>query len=216
MRPDPPIVPEAWRVLDDYPRRDHLEFYRRYPNPFYALTFELDATGLRAAILDAGVSTYAGFCWAFHRALLTVDAFRVRLLGDAVVLHDTLRLGLTVPAPRRTFSFSDLDWHADPAVFFPAAAVAMSRASAITKLVGGEAPNFAYYTALPRLPFTGFTHVTLPDPLAGQPEIAFGKFREHSGRVLVPVGLQVNHVYVDGVDLGDLYDAAQDSFHRAF
>jgi len=216
MRPDPPIVPEAWRVLDDYPRRAHLEFYRRYPNPFYALTFELDATGLRAAILDAGVSTYAGFCWAFHRALLTVDAFRVRLLGDAVVLHDTLRLGLTVPAPRRTFSFSDLDWHADPAVFFPAAAVAMSRASAITKLVGGEAPNFAYYTALPRLPFTGFTHVTLPDPLAGQPEIAFGKFREHSGRVLVPVGLQVNHVYVDGVDLGDLYDAAQDSFHRAF
>lgn len=216
MRPDPPIVPEACRVLDDYPRRAHLEFYRRYPNPFYALTFELDATRLRAAIVGAGVSTYAGFCWAFHRAVLTVDAFRVRLVGDTVVLHDTLRLGLTVPAPRRTFSFSDLDWHADPAVFFPAAADAMTRASASARLVGGEAPNFAYYTVLPRLPFTGFTHVTLPDPLAGQPEIAFGKFRECDGRVLVPVGLQVNHVYVDGADLGDLYDAAQDSFHRAF
>ncbi len=216
MRPGPPIVRETWRVLGDYPRRPHLEFYRRYPNPFYSLTFELDATHLRAAVVDAKVSTYAGFCWAFHRALLTVDAFRVRLLGEVVVLHDTLRLGLTVPAPRRTFSFSDLDWHADPAVFFPSAAAAMARASASTQLVGGEAPNFAYYTVLPRLPFTGFTHVTLPDPLAGQPEIAFGKFREHSGRVLVPVGLQVNHVYVDGIDLGDLYDAAQDSFHRAF
>jgi hypothetical protein len=32
----------------------------------------------------------------------------------------------------------------------------------------------------------------------------------------VPVGVLVNHLYVDGSDLGDLYEAAQDSFARAF
>jgi chloramphenicol O-acetyltransferase type A len=214
MRPGSPT--SNFRVLGDYPRRAHLEFYRRYPNPFYSVTFELDATRLRAAIADAGVSTYAAFCWAFHRALLDVEAFRVRLHGDDVVLYDELRLGLTVPAPRRTFSFTDLDWHPDAGVFFPAAASVMARASASSELVGGEAPDFAYYTALPRLPFTGFTHVALPDPLAGQPEIAFGRFAERDARVRLPVGLQVNHVYVDGADLGELYEAAQDSFDRAF
>ena len=35
-------------------------------------------------------------------------------------------------------------------------------------------------------------------------------------RLLVPVGLQVNHMYVDGADLGELYDGAQASFSRAF
>ncbi len=204
------------RVLHEYARRPHLEFYRRYPDPFYAVTFELDATALRAALAAAGRSTYAGFCWAFHRALRGIDAFRTRLEGEQVVLHDDLRVGLTVPAPQRTFSFANLSWHADPTRFFPAAAAEMARAGASAQLVGGDAPDFAYYTALPRLPFTGFTHAPLADREAGQPEIAFGKFREQGGRVLVPVGVQVNHMFVDGADLGDLFEAAEDSFARAF
>lgn len=205
------------QVLHDYPRRAHLEFYRRYPSPFYAVTFELDAGPLRRRLREAGASTYAGFCWAFHRALQAVPAFRVRLAGEDVVLHERLRLGLTVPAPGRTFSFMALDWDDDAGRFLPTAAAAMARAGARVDLSGGgEAPDFAYYTALPRVPFTGLTHAALADRTAGQPEVAFGKFREEGARVLVPVGVQVNHMYIDGTDLGDLYEGAQDSFTRAF
>lgn len=205
----------GFRVLSAYARRPHLEFYRRYPDPFYSTTFELDATRLRRRLADEGRSTYAGFCWAFHRAVLAVEAFRVRLVGDEVVLHDGLRLGLTVPAPGRTFSFAQLEWDEAPLPFLTRAAAVMAEASTRASLVGGEAPDFAYYTALPRLPFVGFTHVKLPDPTAGQPAIAFGRFSERDGRVVVPVGIQVNHLYVDGADLGELYEAAQDSFARA-
>lgn len=205
----------GFRVLTDYPRRPHLEFYRRYPDPFYSTTFELDATQLRRRLNEEGRSVYAGFCWAFHRALLQVEAFRVRLAGEDVVLHDGLRLGLTVPAPGRTFSFMQLDWDEEPARFFERAAVATALASSRVTLTGGDAPDFAYYTALPQLPFVGFTHARLPDPTAGQPTIAFGRFGERAGRLLVPVGIQVNHLYVDGGDLGDLYEAAQASFARA-
>lgn len=205
----------SFRVLPDYPRRAHLEFYRGYPSAYYSVSFELEAGLLRRQLKAAGVSTYAGFCWAFHRGLLTIDAFRIRLAGEDVVLHDGLRLGLTVPAPLRTFSFVNLEWHADPSRFFPAAEEAMTRASAQVDLRGGgESPDFAYYTAVPRLPFIGFTHVPLADRTAGQPAIAFGKFREEGERLLVPVGLQVNHMYVDGADLGELYEAAQASFTR--
>ena len=203
------------RVLHAYPRRAHLEFYRAYPSAYYSVSFELEAGLLRRRLREAGVSTYAGFCWAFHRALLAVEAFRVRLDGEDVVLHDCLRLGLTVPAPGRTFSFVNLEWAEEAERFFPAAAAAMTRASAQVDLSGGgEAPDFAYYTAVPRLPFIGFTHVPLADRTAGQPAIAFGKFREEGERLLVPVGLQVNHMYVDGADLGELYEAAQASFTR--
>lgn len=205
----------GFRRLDPYPRRPHLDFYRRYPNPFYATTFELDASILRRRLVEARASTFAGFCWAFHRAVLTIEAFRVRLQGDEVVLHDGLRLGLTTPGPGRTFSFVQLDWDVDPGRFLAAAATLTARAAQAVDLTGGDAPDFAYYTALPKLPFTGFTHVPLPDPTAGQPLVAFGRFRDQDGRVIVPVGVQVNHLYVDGGDLGDLYEAAQDSFTRA-
>ncbi len=207
----------SFRVLHAYPRRAHLEFYRRYPSAYYSVSFELEAGLLRRRLREVGVSTYAGFCWAFHRALQALEAFRVRLDGEQVVVHERLRLGLTVPAPERTFSFASLDWDAEPMRFFPAAADAMARASAQIDLGGGgEAPDFAYYTAVPRLPFIGFTHVPLADPEAGQPAIAFGKFREEGERLLVPVGVQVNHMYIDGADLGDLYEGAQASFTRAF
>jgi chloramphenicol O-acetyltransferase type A len=202
--------------LEHYPRRPHLEFYRRYPNPFYSATFELDAGALRARLCAARASTFAGFCWAFHRAVLAIEAFRVRLQGDEVVRHDSLRLGLTTPGPGRTFTFVQLEWDVDPARFLAVAAAVTARAAQSVDLHGGDAPDFAYYTALPRLPFTSFTHAPLPDPTAGQPLVAFGRFREEGGRVVVPVGVQVNHLYVDGGDLGELYEAAQDSFTRAF
>src|SRR5687768_2360889 len=101
------------RVIEDYPRRPHLEFYRRYPNPFYSVTFELDATKLRRRLKDAGMSTYVGFCWAFHRALQSLAAFRVRLAGDDVVEHDSLQVGMTGPGPRGTFCCATVAWDED-------------------------------------------------------------------------------------------------------
>ena len=206
----------AYRVLADYPRRPHLEFYRHYPNPFYSVSFELDATLVRERARQLGASTYAGLVWSFHRALLQIDAFRIRLLGEDVVLHNGLRVGMTVPAPGRLFSFVNLDWDADAERFLATARREIAMASAAVDLTGGAAPDFAYYTALPQVPFTSFAHVPLADPTAGQPETAFGRFRTEGERSLVPVGVQVNHLYVDGADLGELFEAARASFLLAF
>ena len=206
----------SYRVLKDYPRRPHFEFFRRNPLPFYSLTFELEAGRLRARARAVEGSTYAALAWAFHRALLRVEAFRVRTLGADLVLYDSLRMGMTVPAPGRTFSFSTPPWNEDGAAFLRGAAPVLARASEDVDLTGGNAPDFAYYTALPRVPFLSFAHVAPADPDAGQPNIAFGKFREDGDRLLVPVGLTVNHRYVDGADLGDLYDAACESYRAAF
>jgi chloramphenicol O-acetyltransferase type A len=204
------------RVLTDYPRRAHLEFFRRNPNPFYGVTFELDATEIRAAARAASASTYAAMAWAYHGALLGIDAFRTRLVGEDVVLHDTLHVGMTVRAPDRRFTFAKLEWQPDARAFLTHAAGVIARAEQGVDLGSGDAPDFAYYTALPKVPFTHFTHVALADPTAGQPEAAFGRFREDGGRSFVPVGVAVNHLYVDGADLGDLYEAARDAFARAF
>lgn len=206
----------SFRVLADYPRRPHVDFFRRNPNPFYSATFELDATRVRARAKELGASTFAALVWAYHRALVTIDAFRTRLDGDDVVLHDSLQVGMAVPAPRRTFTFATLPFDPDALAWLPRAAAAAAAAGTHVDLAGGAAPDFAYYTALPKLPFTSFAHVPLADPTAGQPEAAFGKFTERAGRTIVPVGILVNHLFVDGADLGDLYEAAAESFERAF
>ena len=206
----------TFRILTDYPRRAHLDFYRRNRNPFYQISFELDATAVRRRAREAGGSTYAAMVWAYHRALLGIDAFRTRLHGDDVVLYETLRVGMTVPAPGRTFTFATMDWEEDGVRFLARAGEAMRAASEKVDLSGGAAPDFAYYTALPKIPFTSFSHVPLADPEAGQPECAFGRFSERDGRTFVPVGVLANHLFVDGADLGDLYEGASASFATAF
>jgi chloramphenicol O-acetyltransferase type A len=202
----------SYSVLSDYPRRAHFDFYRAHPSPFYSVTFDLDATRLRERLAADGAPVYAGLCWHFHRALLALPAFRVRLAGDDLVLHDRLRMGLTVPAPRRTFTFASFEWEPDWAKFAGSARGVLARASESIDLTGGKEADFAYYTALPKIPFTAFTHVTLTDPTAGQPGTAFGRMVERDGRVHVPAGVQVNHLFIDGGDLGDLYEAVQASF----
>ncbi len=204
------------RVLSDYARRAHLEFYRANPSPFYAITFELDACRIRARAREVGGSTYAALCWGFHRAMLRIDAFRIRLEGEDVVLHDTLRIGMTVPGPNRTFTFATHEWNDSGTEFLKAAADEIARSSTAIDLNRGAGPDFAYYTAVPGVPFLGITHAPHRDHTAGQPMIAFGKFREAGERLFVPVGLQVNHMYVDGIDVSDLYEGAQVSFTEAF
>ena len=120
----------ASRVLHDYARRAHLDFFRHHPSPFYSLTFELDASRVRERARELGASTYAAMVWCYHRALLGIDAFRTRLDGDDVVLHDSLRVGMTVPAPGRTFSFANLEWEPEAPRFLAAARTAMEAASA--------------------------------------------------------------------------------------
>jgi chloramphenicol O-acetyltransferase type A len=206
----------GYRILARYPRRAHLDFYRKNPNPFYGVSFELDATRVRERARALDASTYAALIWAYHRALIGIDAFRTRLLGDDVVLYDTLHIGMTLPAPNRTFTFAALDWNPEPLRFLTHAAERMDLEKTHVDLSGEDTPNFAYYTALPKVPFTSFTHVALPDPVQGQVETAFGRFREQDDRTIVPVGVLVNHLYVDGADLGDLYESLTESFKDAF
>lgn len=206
----------APRVLTDYPRRPHLEFYRANPSPFYAVTFELEASRIRARAREVGGSVYAALCWGFHRAMLKVDAFRTRLEGEDIVLYETLRIGMTVPGPGRTFTFATHEWKESGPAFLKAAGEEIARASAEVNLDRGGEPDFAYYTAVPGVPFLGITHAPPREHTAGQPMTAFGKFREEGDRLFVPVGLQVNHMYVDGLDVSDLYEGAQRSFGEAF
>lgn len=200
------------RVVADYYRREHLDFFARYRSPFYAVSFEIDATALKADLDAAGLPTYLNFTWAMTGALQAVEDFRYRLEGGEVVLYEQLHPALTVPAPGGRFSFCALEFHADRAEFNRRAAPRMAQASAGVDLGGGKGPEFAYFTALPNVPFTTFTHVAPDDPLAGQPRVAFGRFARRDGKLFVPVALLVNHVYIDGAALGKLYEEAERRF----
>jgi chloramphenicol O-acetyltransferase type A len=196
------------RVVEDYYRQRHFDFWSAYQNPFYAATFHLDATRLKAFTDARGYSIYVNLCYFMTRALRGIEDFRYRLVDGRIVLYEEIHPGLTLPAPDGLFTFAYFEYDDDVAAFNERAREVAATARRGVDLGESEHRNWVFFTALPKVPFTSFTHATR-SPDDTEPQVAFGRFSERGGRLLVPVGLQVNHRLIDGRALGEAVEGTQ-------
>ncbi len=198
----------AYRPVESYHRQQHFDFWSQYQNPFYSVTFHLDIGRLKAYCEERSYPLYLNLCYFMTRAMRGIEDFRYRLLDGRLVLYDEIHPGLTVPAPGGLFNFADHAYHPDAATFNRRARRVSQAARAKVELAPPEHRNGVWFTALPKVPFTGFTHATRA-PTDSEPRIAFGKYAEEGGQLRLPVGVQVNHVLVDGNALGELVEESQ-------
>jgi chloramphenicol O-acetyltransferase type A len=204
----------GFEIVENYYRQAHFDFFRSYRNPFYAVTFELDATAVKAFCQNSSWPVYRNLCYFFARAMQPVEDFRYRVRDDRIVLYDTLEVAATLPAPDRMFSFGYLGYHPDAAEFNRHAEELDRSRRAAVSLEQPEDTNQILFSAIPGVRFTGLTHATPDDTLDGRPRVAFGRFFERSGRLMVPVGLEVNHIFVDGAAIGTLVEEVQREYDR--
>ena len=73
-----------------WPREGHYRFFAPMSHPFYALTFPVDVTPLRALCKERGLSFYTAMVFAVIKAMEQVDAFLVREWDGVLVRHDAL------------------------------------------------------------------------------------------------------------------------------
>lgn len=197
----------GYRRIDDYYRQEHFDFFRRSQSPFYAVTFHLEVGPLRDFLRERGYPIYLNLCYLFTKAMQPIEDFRYRLVDGEILLFDTVHPGLTVPAPGELFSFVYFDYHPRIEDFnergIPILVEGGTRVSLETK----TQRNYVFYSALPGVSFTGLTH-TFDDPTQTEPRVTFGKFFDDGGRLMVPIGMQVSHLFIDGAMLGRLVERA--------
>ena len=75
---------------ESWPRRRLYEHFRPMSDPFYALTFPVDVTPLRAWCGRTGCSFYPALVYGVTRAMERVDAFLYKDRGGVIVKHDRL------------------------------------------------------------------------------------------------------------------------------
>lgn len=201
----------GYRVVENYYRKEIFEFFRGYRNPFYSVSFALQFSRLKAFLDERGLKTYLNLCYFFTRAMQPLEDFRYRLEDGDIVLYDSIHLGLTVPAAGGLFSFAYFEYTPDVDRFNAEAVLPEPDQLPNVSKRGGA--NYIFFTAIPGIPFQTFTHAT-DDPNDPAPRVAFGKPYEERGELWVPVGIQVNHAFVDGRALGELYQRAVDIFEN--
>ena len=202
----------AFRAVPDYYRRELFDFFSPYESPFWAVNFELEITTALARLRARELPVYLNLCYLFTRAAQPLEDLRYRLRGDEIVLHDRLDFGITEPAEGGRFRFFYCDYRSDLEAF-------NRRAEELRRRprrggLGVEVDRdraWLFFSALPRVPFTGLTHAWR-DRDDDEPRVSFGRFAERRGRTFLPVGLQVNHRFVDGEAVGELVERAGAQF----
>ncbi len=198
--------------LEQWNRKEHFEFYRKFSEPFFGLCVDLDCTAAYDKSKENGDSF---FLYYLHKSIVAaneIEPFRYRIQGDAVEVYDHVRPAPTVGREDGTFGFAIMEYKKDFAEFQSLAKAEIERVRKGQGLMlseGTEAPNTIHYSAIPWVRFTAFSHARSFDWPDSHPKISFGKIWEQGKKRFMPVSIHVHHALLDGFHVGQYVDLFQ-------
>jgi chloramphenicol O-acetyltransferase type A len=151
----------------------------------------------------------------FHmtEAANAVEAFRLRIRGEGVGVHDRIHPSFPVPWCETLFNFCTLDFEPDAERFLARCQVAIAETQAASRLLLDEPQrdDMIFLSCVPWFSFTSATHPV--DVRSGDsiPRISWGRTIERDGRTLMPVNLQLHHGLADGLHVAQFLEALQAS-----
>jgi chloramphenicol O-acetyltransferase type A len=194
--------------LKKWKRRDHYMWFRKYAQPFFSVTVDVDVTPVWNASRKRGAPSFF-LSSVFHmlNAANDVEAFRLRLRARGVWRHDRVAVGPTIMRTDETFGFVRLEPAASLAAFTARGKAAIAEAAARKVLAPSRqvTDDIIFHSVLPWLRFTSFTNA-VPGGGDSIPRIVFGRCARQGRRMKMPVAVEVHHALVDGLDVARFFD----------
>ena len=188
--------------LAAWPRREAFAFFSPISNPFYSVTFRLDVTKLRAYTKARGLSFYHSLIWLSTRALERVEAFSYAIADGEVVQLESRRPSFTHLKPgSERFQIVTLPCEGSLEDFCAAAREKAEQQDFFIDLKG-EGIDMIFFSCLPWLDLTALTNERNLDVDDAVPRLAWGKYTEENGRLMLGYSVEVNHRFVDGLHVG--------------
>lgn len=192
---------------ESWPRREVYEFFAGMSHPFYALTFPVDVTPLRAWCKERGLSFYAAMVYGVTKAMERVDAFLYKDRGEQIVKVDRLVPSFTDLHPgSEQFHIVTLEAGDNLADFCRRARAKSAAQTVFISESGPWAPDeLVYFSCLPWFPLTAATNERDADPSDSIPRVTWGRWEERDGCTLLSLSLELNHRLLDGAHVGRFY-----------
>lgn len=211
-------IPEQFHVFDqkDWPRKAHFEAFRHLDVPHFNLCTEVDITELRKVCKAKGYSLHIGLVYCLSRASNDVEALRMRIRGDDIVVHRYNHPSFTVLDEHNSFYYATFAWEAQFSLFHQAAEAA--KAYAIQHQCLSNQPGHDHYmfmSSLPWLPISSMSHAMHYHPSDSVPRYSWGQFQRKGDKTLLNLSLQCHHALADGWHIGQFYQQLQHYCHQA-
>ena len=191
-----------------WPRSAHYDFFSGMSDPFYALTFPVDITPLRAWCRARGLSFYMAMVYGVTKAMERVDAFLYKDRNGVIVKHDRLIPSFTDLRPGSDlFYIVTVEAGEDPEEFCRRAKARSAEQTGFIPSGGWAEDELVYFTCLPWFPLTALKNEKDVNPSDSVPRAAWGRWEEEGSRTRLLLSLELNHRLLDGVHVGKFFDA---------
>lgn len=191
--------------LSTWNRRDHYKLFHDAEQPFFSVTVDVDVTGAWRLSREGRAPFFLSALYLLLRAVDATEAFKLRIRGDEVWLHERVGIGTTIMKHDETFAFARFDLAATFEEFRVAGEGAIARVRQDLPLdpMPGQ-DDLVYHSTLPWLRFTSFTNaIARRDSI---PRIVFGRVYEDGAAHRMPLSIEVHHALVDGLHVARLVE----------
>ncbi|KQC02579.1 chloramphenicol acetyltransferase [Pedobacter sp. Hv1] len=196
--------------LENWPRKDHFNFFNQFEEPFFGVVVEIDCTIAYDKCKREGKGF---FLYYLHQALAAANAienFRLRIEDDQIYLYDAVHASAVINRPDGTFGFSYIDYAVQFADFQVEAQKEIKRVKDSTGLVpASSGANVIHISAMPWLKFTSLSHARSFTFKDSCPKFSFGKMIEQNTQKIMPLAIHVNHALMDGYHVSLFVDDFQ-------
>jgi len=207
----------SFRVIDQdcWPRREQFELFKSFGFPYFSLTADVDITNYRQTLPKGGRFTI-GLVYAIAVAANAVPQFRQRIRDEDVIEFDTIHPSIIVLNDEDAFRFCVFPFRQEYEEFSKDAPERIEQARAAPSMFDfADQDDFLFLTGLPWISFTGVMHAAPTHAPDSVPRIAWGKYREVAGRIMLPLNVQVHHALIDGVHVGRFYSKVEEILGNA-
>lgn len=199
--------------INHWKRKEHYNFFKGFPDPFFGITANVDCTKAYKFAKDNGLSFFLYYMYKSLIAVNAVEEFRCRIEGDNIVCFDKIHCSTTAMNANEMFSFAFLPYKDTFEEYYTEAHKEISKIKSIDHMNLGEDSgrlDVIHYSTIPWISFTGLTQeqsIIRPDSF---PKLTFGKYYKDGNRLLLPLDVHVNHALMDGFHVGKHFEIFQE------
>ena len=188
--------------IETWKRRAQFNFFSRFDQPFFNLCVEVPVGATQSYCKQESISYFLASWYLCLRALNATEAFRYRLRGERVWVHERIHVGSTVLGDDDTFSFAYIHYDDSFSAFAAKGRAAVDAA----KQQGGlnpldERDDLVHGSVIPWLSFTSVAHARHSDPSDSVPKITFGRYHKVGDSLMMPLSVEAHHALLDGLDV---------------
>ena len=187
--------------IENWKRKKHFEFFKKFEYPHFTICANVDITNTFRYLKNNKYSLFQTVLFAIMKCANEIEEFRYRIVGDKVVIYDTVHPGITYIVQDDVYTNCVIDYKPKLPEFIEEFGRVIEKAK--NKIIlGTEEDNKFDLVYVSALPWISFTTATNPVKLGYEdsvPRLIFGKHFKQDKKMMMPFSVQVNHCLMDGV-----------------